>query len=221
MKARMLAAALALIGVTLPLSAADLPAQIVLHEEPQPIAEITFAYGEGNEAGLSDWRGKVVLLNVWATWCVPRRREIPSLDRLGAQLGGTAFEVVALSIDRGGAEVVCEFYDAVGVRRLALTIDASGKAAPALGIVGLPTTILIDRDRRELGRLVGPAEWDTPEMVSFPRGHVLGRTDSENSGSVGGRPTKIARAPIRRDQALTFQSLEGPYARDQGKESHS
>jgi hypothetical protein len=97
---------------------------------------------------------------------------MPTLDRLQATLGGPDFEVVALSIDRAGSKVVREFYAEIGIKHLALYIDMLGKAAGELKAVGLPTTLLIDRDGREIGRLIGAAEWDTPEMLAFLRQYL-------------------------------------------------
>jgi len=155
-----------------PVSAAEAPLNFAMHETPRPMPEIRFEDGEGNESTLADFRGRVVLLNVWATWCVPCREEMPTLDRLQAELGGPAFEVLALSIDRAGPDAVREFYAEIGIENLALHIDPSAKAMFALGVVGLPTTILIDREGNELGRLVGPAEWDSPEMTEFMRSTI-------------------------------------------------
>ncbi|WP_198294130.1 TlpA disulfide reductase family protein [Ensifer sp. BR816] len=148
------------------------PKGFVLSDGPKPVPDVRFTDGDGRPGALADFRGKVVLLNVWATWCGPCRKEMPTLDRLQAALGGPNFEVVALSIDRQGAEVVRTFYSEIGVRNLALHVDASGQALSALAALGLPTTILIDTEGRELGRLMGPAEWDAPEMVAFLRSVV-------------------------------------------------
>jgi hypothetical protein len=92
---------------------------------------------------------------------------MPTLDHLEQILAGPDFEVVTLSIDRGGADAVRKFYAEIGVQHLAVRVDSTAKAAGALGAFGLPTTILIDRQGRELGRLIGPAEWDQPDMVAF------------------------------------------------------
>lgn len=160
-----------------------------LHDVPQPIPEVRFEDETGNPVALTDFKGKVVLLNIWATWCVPCRDEMPTLDRLQAELGGQGFEVVALSIDRAGAEAVGEFYAEVGVRHLSKYIDSSGKVAQALAVVGLPTTLLIDEQGREVGRLVGPAEWNTPEMLALIR-----RRLTEQSGSLVPGASKDAAA---------------------------
>lgn len=140
-----------------------------VHAAPKPVPELRFENGEGQPVTLADFRGKVVLLNVWATWCGPCREEMPTLDRLQATLGGKDFEVLALSIDRAGIGVVNAFYDEIGVEHLAKYIDDSGEAARELGAVGLPTTLLLDRQGREIARHVGPAAWDTPEMTAFIR----------------------------------------------------
>jgi thiol-disulfide isomerase/thioredoxin len=144
----------------------------VMHEAPQPLAEITFDDGNGRARTLADFKGRTVLLNIWATWCVPCREEMPTLDALEAALGGPGFEVVALSLDRAGPEVVRRFYAEIGIQQLDLYIDASMQASFDLGAPGLPTTLLIDTEGRELGRLIGPAEWDTPEMVAFLKNHL-------------------------------------------------
>jgi thiol-disulfide isomerase/thioredoxin len=145
---------------------------VTLLEEPRPLPTVSFVDGTGRAMTLADFRGKVVLLNVWATWCGPCREEMPTLDRLQAELGDPDFQVVPLSIDRAGLKVVRDFYDEVGLKHLGIYVDSSGKASRDLGAVGLPTTLLLDREGRELGRLVGPAEWDSPEVVAFIRGHL-------------------------------------------------
>ena len=109
----------------------------------------------------------MVLLNVWATWCVPCRREMPALDRLQARLGGKDFLVVPLSIDREGVAPVKRFYQQFGLEKLGIYVDPSGKGPRALAIPGVPTTLLIDRQGREIARKMGPAEWDSAEMVSL------------------------------------------------------
>lgn len=154
--------------------------KVIMHETPKPIAAIRFDDGQGQARSLSDFRGKVVLLNVWATWCVPCRKEMPALDRLQATLGGPTFEIVALSIDRGEMDVVRKFFTEIGIRNLTIYLDTSGTASRELGVVGLPTTLLVDRQRREIGRLIGPAEWDAPEMVDFVK-CVVSRDDTGQS----------------------------------------
>ncbi|MBS3651869.1 TlpA family protein disulfide reductase [Pseudaminobacter sp. 19-2017] len=139
---------------------------MALHEEPQPVPELAFTDEHGEPRALEDWRGKVVLLNVWATWCAPCRVEMPTLERLQERLGGDRFEVVALSVDRAGPSVVRKFFDEIAVG-LPVLVDKDGTAIRSLGLFGLPATLLIGPDGNELARLAGPAEWDTPQMVAF------------------------------------------------------
>ena len=139
----------------------------VMHETPRPIPEFGFDNADGQPLTMADFRGKVVLLNIWATWCAPCREEMPTLDALQVTLGGAEFQVVPLSIDRAGPNVVRKFYDEIGIRHLGLYIDSSSQASFALSVVGLPTTLLIDVEGREVGRLIGPAEWDSNEMISL------------------------------------------------------
>jgi thiol-disulfide isomerase/thioredoxin len=133
---------------------------------PKPVPEIAFLDGAGKEVRLADFRGEVVVLNLWATWCAPCRHEMPSLDRLQARFGGNGLEVIALSLDRGDVGKVREFYDELGITSLAIYHDPDGRAGRELGAPGLPTTILIDRSGQEVGRLLGPAEWDSEEAIA-------------------------------------------------------
>lgn len=140
---------------------------VPLHETPKALADLSFQDDAGKPLQLSDWRGKIVLLNVWATWCGPCRAEMPTLDRLQEKLGGDQFDVLALSIDRGGAGVVRDFYNAIGLQHLQIRVDPTTKASRDISVVGLPTTLLIGPNGKELGRKIGPAEWDAPEAIAF------------------------------------------------------
>ena len=144
---------------TNPLSQGHMAA-FVFRKQPEALPPIKFQDAEGKERTLADWRGKVVLLNLWATWCLPCRKEMPSLDRLQKELGSDKFEVVALSVDRKGLDASRKFLDETKVGRLGLYVDASGRAISELRVVGLPATLLLDAQGREIGRLLGPAEWD-------------------------------------------------------------
>jgi thiol-disulfide isomerase/thioredoxin len=112
---------------------------------------------------LSSFKGRTVLLNLWATWCQPCREEMPALDRLQQALGSDKFEVVALSLDRQGLDASRKFLDDVKASRLKLYTDVTTKQGLALKIVGMPTTILINKDGLEVGRLAGPAAWDSAD----------------------------------------------------------
>lgn len=127
--------------------------------------DISFSDADGNRLTLADFEGRVVLLNLWATWCAPCVHEMPTLDRLQARLGGDSFEVVALSIDRGGAEDVLPFFADHGLDHLNVYLDEAGAAPPAFGVIGLPTTVLIDADGRLVGQYTGAADWDGADAV--------------------------------------------------------
>lgn len=141
----------------------DKMAAFVHKKSPAALPEITFNDADGNTLTLADFKGKTILLNLWATWCAPCREEMPALDRLQKELGGEKFEVVALSLDRKGAEASKKFLDETKATSLKLYVDASAKQGTVLKIVGMPTTILINKEGQELGRLAGPAEWDSPD----------------------------------------------------------
>jgi len=146
-------------------SASALP--LVMRAQPVPLPDLRVLDGTGQPVDLSSFRGKVVLLNIWATWCPPCRQEMPSLDRLQAQLGGGEFQVVALSMDAGAKALdqVKSFYASVGIKYLAVYLDADAAAIFTLKAVSVPTTLLLDRQGRELGRMSGTAEWDSPPIV--------------------------------------------------------
>ncbi len=132
----------------------------------------------GRDLTLEDFKGRTVLLNIWTTWCAPCREEMPTLDRLQAQLGGLDFHVLALSIDRGGLNTVRSFYAEIGIKHLDLYVADQLRTMLAFGVVGLPTTILINPQGRELGRRVGPATWDSPAAIKqFKRAIAKGRTN--------------------------------------------
>jgi thiol-disulfide isomerase/thioredoxin len=132
-----------------------------------PVPEVTFLDADGHERSLSDFQGRVVVLNLWATWCAPCRTEMPSLDRLQQTLGGDDLEVVALAVDRGDLSKVLDFYEEVGVGTLAVYHDSSAKAGRTLRAPGLPTTVIIDRDGHEVGRVLGDAEWDSEDVITL------------------------------------------------------
>jgi thiol-disulfide isomerase/thioredoxin len=135
----------------------------VFKPQPEALPEIRFLNGNGEEVSLKDWHGKVVLLNVWATWCAPCREEMPALDRLQAELGSDKFQVVALAVDKSGLDGARKFLADIKVGKLELFADPTARDGLALKVFGMPTSILIDREGREIGRLIGPAAWDSAE----------------------------------------------------------
>jgi thiol-disulfide isomerase/thioredoxin len=145
-------------------------------EPARPVPETQFTDAAGDTVTLASFRGQVVLLNFWATWCAPCIREMPALDRLQGDLGGRDFTVLIVSEDRGGAKVAVPFLRKLGLTRLDTYLDPKGALSRAMGLNGLPTTVLIDRDGREVGRVQGAAEWDAPEAKALIR-HFMGPTE--------------------------------------------
>ncbi len=134
---------------------------------PVPAPLEVFQDLEGAPVRLADFKGGVVLLNFWATWCAPCIREMPALDRLQSILAGEGLKVLAVSIDRGGPKVVPPFAEKLGLKNLALYLDPKSKLARAFGIAGLPMTFLIDAKGQVVRALAGPAEWDSREAVAL------------------------------------------------------
>jgi thiol-disulfide isomerase/thioredoxin len=136
---------------------------------PVPAPETTFQDADGQSVTLGTFRGRVVLLNFWATWCAPCVREMPSLDRLQARFEGAGLTVVAVSEDFAGLPVVRPFLERLKLGHLKIYLDIDFALSKALGIQGLPTTLLIDRQGRLVGGLEGPAEWDGDDAVALIR----------------------------------------------------
>jgi thiol-disulfide isomerase/thioredoxin len=135
----------------------------VLKPVPAPLPAVQFQDASGAPHDLTEYKGKVVLVNFWATWCAPCREEMPSLDRLQQAMGGPDFEVVIISLDRAGYQKAAAFLNEIGVKNLTTYVDPGIRAARQLGALGLPVTLLLNRKGDEIGRLTGAAHWDSPE----------------------------------------------------------
>jgi thiol-disulfide isomerase/thioredoxin len=170
---QVIAAMLAAVPIAL---AQEPPKNFVIHETPEPSAAVRFEDDHGEMHSVADFRGKVVLLNVWATWCAPCIKEIPALDRLAAALSDVDFSIVAVSVDRKGREAVQKLFKERDVKKLPIYVDRSSEAVRAVRAVGLPTSLFIDREGREFGRVVGPAQWDDPATITFFRQAVAHET---------------------------------------------
>ncbi len=138
-------------------------AGVIVHRARKEITPFSFSDSTGQQTALSKWKGRVVVLNLWATWCAPCRKEMPDLAKLQTALGGPDFEVVALSVDRKGLEASQAFLKEIGVTNLAAYSEPEAKSLAALQALGLPATVLIDRQGKEAARLLGPADWASPE----------------------------------------------------------
>ena len=133
----------------------------------RPVPDAEWRSGEGAKVSLADFSGKVVMVNFWATWCAPCIRELPSINRLQAVLGGDDFTVVAINIDTGGEAVAAPFSKRLKIGNLDLYLDPRGATSRAMGVNVMPTTVIYDRGGQEVGRLEGGAEWDSPEALAL------------------------------------------------------
>ncbi|HEX9079191.1 MAG TPA: TlpA disulfide reductase family protein [Desulfuromonadaceae bacterium] len=134
--------------------------------ENNPAPEVVVNSLNGTPLKLSDLKGKVVLLNFWATWCPPCRSEIPSMMKLNTAMAGKPFQMVAVSVDEGGQPAIESFFHASGFSLPAYT-DPDNRAAKTYGITGVPETFIIDKQGVIVKKVVGPLEWDSPEVGAF------------------------------------------------------
>ncbi len=132
-------------------------------ETPQSFDQISLVNLQDNDVSLSQYRGKVVLVNVWATWCGPCVMEMPGLDHLSATLGGDDFVVLPVSIDRGGSHQANPFLNRMGVKSMTPLFDRSNSIGRFLSASRIPVTLIIGRDGNEIGRITGAADWDSEE----------------------------------------------------------
>jgi thiol-disulfide isomerase/thioredoxin len=146
-------------------------AALTLATQPKPLQELGFDTPEGTKASLANFAGRTVLLNLWATWCVPCRQEMPALDRLQGMLGGKDFAVVAVNVDTAKLDRPKAFLHEIDVKNLKLYTDSTAAAFQTLKqagkVLGLPTTILIGKDGCEIGTMAGPAQWDSEDALTL------------------------------------------------------
>jgi thiol-disulfide isomerase/thioredoxin len=148
----------------------DVPPVNAVAKEKSPAPDVSVvSLADGKTLKLSDLKGKVVMLNFWATWCPPCREEIPSMMKLNSVMTGKPFQMVAVSIDEGGRPAVESFFKSTGFS-LPTFIDESGASAKVYGITGVPESFIIDRQGVLVKKIVGGAAWDSPEVVSFLEG---------------------------------------------------
>jgi len=146
-------------------------AGVVVASRPLRIPDLAFRDSGGGERQLAQWRGRTVLLNLWATWCIPCRKEMPALDQLQAKLGSPQFEVVSINIDTRDAEKPRAWLKEVGITGLGYYTDTSARVFQDLKLVGraigMPTTVLLDPQGCEIGTIAGPAEWASEDAVKL------------------------------------------------------
>lgn len=142
---------------------------IVPADEPSEIPAMDFFDAEGQKVSLSDYKGKGVILNFWATWCLPCIRELPELDTIKKDLAPYNIEVLTASTDRGGVPVIKSFYEKIGIKNLAVLHDPKSASSRKLGIRGLPTTLIINSDGKEVARILGIHKYDSDESRAYFR----------------------------------------------------
>jgi thiol-disulfide isomerase/thioredoxin len=146
-------------------------AALTMASAPLKLPDLTFQDADGKEKRLSDWRGKTVLVNLWATWCVPCRKEMPALDGLQAKLAGPNFDVVAINIDTRDPEKPKKFLTDAGLTRLGYYTDEKAKVFQDLKSIGralgMPTSVLVDPKGCEIGTIAGPAEWNSDDAIKL------------------------------------------------------
>ena len=148
-------------------------AAFLVHSQRKDIAAFSFIDETNAIKNLGQWHGKVVLLNLWATWCAPCRKEMPDIAKLQAELGNADFEVIALSVDRKGLVASKAFLKEIGAESLQAYAEPEGKSLIALQALGLPATLLIDRKGKEAGRLLGAADWASPEAKALVQALIV------------------------------------------------
>ena len=151
-------------------------AALTMATTPLRLPDLAFEDADGKPKKLSDWRGKTVLVNLWATWCVPCRKEMPALDSLQTKLGGKDFEVVAINIDTRDAEKPKNFLKDTGLTRLGYYSDQKAKVFQDLKNIGkalgMPTSVLVDGQGCEIANIAGPAEWDSEDAIKLIKAAV-------------------------------------------------
>ncbi len=146
-------------------------AALTMATSPLRLPDLAFEDAEGKPRKLSEWRGRTVLVNLWATWCVPCRKEMPALEGLQARLGGSNFEVVAVNIDTRGPEKPKNFLKEANLTRLGYFSDPKAKVFQDLKAInralGMPTSVLVDGEGCEIATIAGPAEWDSDDAIKL------------------------------------------------------
>jgi thiol-disulfide isomerase/thioredoxin len=170
--ALMFAAATGILLLPLILDGPSAPAGFVAQEQPQPAPPTVFKTAGGKPLTLADFRGRVVLLNLWTMSCVPCQSEIPSFDRLQAMYQGDGLAVLAVSADDAGTSAVRRYFHNNGIRNLALYLDDAHATGIAFNVFRFPTTLLIDRDGNVVGSLTTPVQWDSPDAIALIRRYL-------------------------------------------------
>jgi thiol-disulfide isomerase/thioredoxin len=157
-----------------PAFAADGLEHYVETSPPQPLSDLKFSTESGEAQTLENYRGRILLVNIWATWCVPCVLEMPSLDKLQQTLGGAQFAVLPISTDRGGAEKVRRFYSEKGITHLPVLTDREMSVPRRIRPRGLPLSLLVNHEGMEIGRSNGDEDWASPGALGLIRKAIAG-----------------------------------------------
>lgn len=165
---------------------------LVIHERPRPLPAVDIRDGNSQPAGLDTLRGKPVLLNLWASWCMPCVAELPALDRLKPALDAKGVALMALSLDRAGKTAVVNTFARLGITALDIRTDENRTAAEKFEAPALPVTLLVDREGREVARFIGAAEWDGPDAARLLDALAAGQP---LTADMAPPPVKLGAAP--------------------------
>ncbi|KIC11847.1 thioredoxin [Leisingera sp. ANG-M1] len=150
--------------------------RLVVHAEPRGTSSVAFELADGaGTASLTDYQGKVVLLNFWATWCAPCRKEMPQLSELQEEFGGEDFEVLTIATGRNSPAGIQKFFDEAGISNLPRHQDPKQALAREMAVIGLPITVLLDRDGKEVARLLGDAEWNSDSAKAIVQAMIASK----------------------------------------------
>lgn len=191
MRRRVFLATLAALGLAAPTAAGAKPAQgLLIHDSPKMLPALDIRDGDGKPAGLESLHGQAILLNLWASWCMPCVAELPALDRLKPKAEAKGVAVVALSLDRGGKIAVVNTYARLGITALAIRTDEARAAAEKLSASVLPVSLLLDRQGREVARYVGAADWEGQQAALLLDALAAGRPLTPEMAPPLAKPSK-------------------------------
>ncbi|MEM8553583.1 MAG: TlpA disulfide reductase family protein [Pseudomonadota bacterium] len=150
--------------------------KLVVHSDPKPSSVAQFETFDGDPMALADYQGKVVVLNFWATWCAPCRKEMPALNALQTEFGGEDFDVVTVATGRQSTTGITKFFDEENINALPKHRDPKQGLARSMAVLGLPVTVVLDRDGNEIARLVGDAEWHSDSARAIVSALIAGQS---------------------------------------------
>lgn len=178
---KLLFSALLYTALTLAANAADLEAlkdgdmkKLVVHPAPQEVSQAVFTTPDGAEHSLDDWQGQWVVLNFWATWCAPCRKEMPTLDALNTEFGGADFAVVPVATGRNALPAIRKLFAEIGVESLPILLDPRQKLARDMAVLGLPITVILNPEGQEIARLRGDADWHSDSARAIVQALLAG-----------------------------------------------